>query len=173
MMNSFNDIFKQKTSTFFTPKWLSRLTYIMPCTAMSAALEFHLNNIFKTQITSGELSFLVDKCICIDVNNISLSLFISLDNETERLTILVIKSAFIAQKMTRFDGKLTGSSDALLQLLAGKRDPDTLFFRRELAIEGDTELCLEFKNWLDTQDPEGKLPSRLYADLQSYVETLS
>lgn len=38
---------------------------------------------------------------------------------------------------------------AYLQLLARQEDPDTLFFNRQLSIEGDTELGLTVKNLLD------------------------
>ena len=38
---------------------------------------------------------------------------------------------------------------AFLQLVARQEDPDTLFFNRELCIEGDTELGLVVKNMLD------------------------
>jgi len=38
---------------------------------------------------------------------------------------------------------------AYLQLLARQEDPDTLFFNRELAITGDTELGLIVNNMLD------------------------
>lgn len=38
---------------------------------------------------------------------------------------------------------------AFMQLLARQEDPDTLFFNRELSIEGDTELGLTVKNMLD------------------------
>lgn len=38
---------------------------------------------------------------------------------------------------------------AFLQLIARQEDPDTLFFNRELSIEGDTELGLVVKNMLD------------------------
>jgi O2-independent ubiquinone biosynthesis accessory factor UbiT len=41
---------------------------------------------------------------------------------------------------------------AFLQLLARQEDPDTLFFRRELEITGDTELGLLVKNMLDAVD---------------------
>lgn len=41
---------------------------------------------------------------------------------------------------------------AFLQLLARQEDPDTLFFKRELSIEGDTELGLVVKNMLDAID---------------------
>jgi predicted lipid carrier protein YhbT len=49
---------------------------------------------------------------------------------------------------------------AFLQLLARQEDPDTLFFNRELSIEGDTELGLIVKNMLDAVEwPQ--LPTRL------------
>jgi predicted lipid carrier protein YhbT len=38
---------------------------------------------------------------------------------------------------------------AFLQLAARQEDPDTLFFNRALAVEGDTELGLIVKNMLD------------------------
>ena len=38
---------------------------------------------------------------------------------------------------------------AMLQMLTRQQDPDTLFFERTLAIEGDTELGLIVKNLLD------------------------
>lgn len=38
---------------------------------------------------------------------------------------------------------------AFMQLLARQEDPDTLFFNRELSVEGDTELGLYVKNMLD------------------------
>ena len=38
---------------------------------------------------------------------------------------------------------------AFLQLMLRQEDPDTLFFNRELSIEGDTELGLIVKNMLD------------------------
>ena len=38
---------------------------------------------------------------------------------------------------------------AFIQLLALQEDPDTLFFKRELSVEGDTELGLYVKNMLD------------------------
>ncbi len=41
---------------------------------------------------------------------------------------------------------------AFLQVAARQEDPDTLFFNRELSIEGDTELGLIVKNMLDAID---------------------
>jgi len=49
---------------------------------------------------------------------------------------------------------------AFMQLVVRQEDPDTLFFNRELSIEGDTELGLVVKNMLDAMEwPEfPKLP---------------
>lgn len=41
---------------------------------------------------------------------------------------------------------------AFLQVASRQEDPDTLFFNRELSIEGDTELGLVVKNMLDAVD---------------------
>ncbi|MDR1936821.1 MAG: SCP2 sterol-binding domain-containing protein [Candidatus Accumulibacter sp.] len=38
---------------------------------------------------------------------------------------------------------------AFLQIAARQEDPDTLFFKRALSVEGDTELGLVVKNMLD------------------------
>lgn len=47
---------------------------------------------------------------------------------------------------------------AYLQLLTRQEDPDTLFFNRQLSIEGDTELGLVVKNMLDAIEWPPRLP---------------
>jgi len=47
------------------------------------------------------------------------------------------------------DITFTATLSVFLRLLAREEDPDTLFFNRELSIEGDTELGLIIKNMLD------------------------
>ena len=47
---------------------------------------------------------------------------------------------------------------AFLQLAARQEDPDSLFFSRELSIEGDTELGLIVKNMLDAVEWKGFAP---------------
>lgn len=47
------------------------------------------------------------------------------------------------------DLQLAANASAFMQLLARQEDPDTLFFKRELGISGDTELGLIVKNMLD------------------------
>lgn len=48
-----------------------------------------------------------------------------------------------------FDVAIRASAHDFLQLAQRKQDPDTLFFSRRLALEGDTELGLVIKNTLD------------------------
>lgn len=58
-------------------------------------------------------------------------------------------------------------------LLAGRQeDPDTLFFRRRLVIEGDTELGLAVKNLIDSLDPD-QLPPLLWRLLQGAGQRLA
>ena len=47
------------------------------------------------------------------------------------------------------DITITATLSVFLRLLAREEDPDTLFFNRELSVEGDTELGLMVKNMLD------------------------
>lgn len=50
------------------------------------------------------------------------------------------------------DLTIRASASDLLRLARREEDPDTLFFSRRLALEGDTELGLLFKNTLDALD---------------------
>ena len=54
-----------------------------------------------------------------------------------------------AGDLAAFDLIFRANLSAFLQLAARQEDPDTLFFNRELSIEGDTELGLVVKNMLD------------------------
>lgn len=56
---------------------------------------------------------------------------------------------------------ITAPLASFLQLLGRQVDPDTLFFERRLALEGDTELGLQVKNLLDAADFSRLLPPRL------------
>jgi predicted lipid carrier protein YhbT len=50
----------------------------------------------------------------------------------------------------------------LVRLARREEDPDTLFFSRRLALEGDTELGLLFKNTLDALDTSAFDPAALF-----------
>ena len=66
------------------------------------------------------------------------------------------------------DLRFSANLSAYLQLLARQEDPDTLFFNRQLAIEGDTELGLIVKNMLDAIE----WPPRWLEQLREKLQTL-
>ena len=67
---------------------------------------------------------------------------------------------------------ISGNWREFLLLASRQEDPDTLFFRRRLQIEGDTELGLQVKNLLDSLDPD-QLPAPLWSALQQVGQVLS
>ncbi len=52
------------------------------------------------------------------------------------------------------DVKICGTFLALLSLLEGTEDGDSLFFSRQITVEGDTEALLTLRNALDSEDIE-------------------
>ena len=50
--------------------------------------------------------------------------------------------------------KISGTIHDFLLLISRTEDTDTLFFQRRLKMEGDTELGLQLKNFLDGMDIE-------------------
>jgi predicted lipid carrier protein YhbT len=53
---------------------------------------------------------------------------------------------------TPADVRLSALAVDFFQLASGMEDADTLFFRRKLKIEGDTELGVAVKYWLDASE---------------------
>lgn len=65
----------------------------------------------------------------------------------------------------RADLEITATARDFLALARREEDPDTLFFSRRLAMEGDTELGLLVKNTLDAIDaPLSELARRALPD---------
>jgi len=67
---------------------------------------------------------------------------------------------------------ISGNWRDFLLLASRQEDPDTLFFRRRLRIQGDTELGLMVKNLIDSLDPQ-QLPAPLWSALQQMGQALS
>jgi len=103
-----------------------------------------LNRILTVQLQAGELDFLVGRSIVIRVRDAGISY--ALTQSGKRLTALPDPSASdLMIEATLYD----------FMLLAGRReDPDTLVFQRRLVMQGDTELGLQVKNFLDSLDAE-------------------
>lgn len=121
---------------------------LLPQAAQLIVVEKVSNVIFKQQLFEGELDFLENMLLRIQISDLAYDWQVSL--KQDRLSF----SPGSDSADTTFSGN---SKDFLL--LAGRReDPDTLFFQRRLSIEGNTELGLQVKNLIDSVDMD-ELPA--------------
>ena len=117
---------------------------LLPRPLSSAGIGKALNTLFATQLQEGELEFMLDRQINIDVEDAGLRFSVRLDQQ--RLVA--------GRPTTRPDLTVSGQAYAFLLLGAREEDADTLFFRQEIKTQGDTELGLYLKNFLDGIDLE-------------------
>jgi predicted lipid carrier protein YhbT len=101
-----------------------------------------LNQLFRHELTEGELDFLEGRVLAVKVRDAAIHLQLSMRH---RLIITPAKSA-------RADLTMEGSFYDFLLLASRREDADTLFFNRRLKLSGDTELGLYVKNFLDALD---------------------
>ncbi|AFI83320.2 ubiquinone anaerobic biosynthesis accessory factor UbiT [Methylophaga nitratireducenticrescens] len=121
---------------------------LLPQAAQFIVVEKVSNVIFKQQLLEGELSFLENTLLRIQIKDLAYDWQVTL--KQNRLSF--------SSGSDRADTTFSGNSKDFL-LLAGRReDPDTLFFQRRLSIEGNTELGLQIKNLIDSVDMD-ELPS--------------
>lgn len=116
---------------------------LMPFSLKKQLLERVFNAQFQQALEDGDLDFLEDKWLKIEVRDLDLTWFISLIDEK-----LVISRCELA------DVSFIGNMNDLILIATRKQDPDTLFFHRRLVIEGNTELGLQVKNLMDSIDFE-------------------
>ncbi|TXR51431.1 ubiquinone anaerobic biosynthesis accessory factor UbiT [Reinekea thalattae] len=109
-----------------------------------------LNQALAEQIDNGELDFLAQRCCAIELKDESK------DNQ-QRWHIGFAEQALIVDASLQPDVTISATAAAFLSLVSQSVDPDTLFFQRQLAIEGDVEMGLTIKNLLDALD-EDELP---------------
>lgn len=122
---------------------LSRLgLMLVPHVAQRLATELVLNRVLKSALQRGDLSPLDGRVAAVSITDLDWYWPISLSHG---------RLCFVALG-TPADVTIQGKSPAFLRLLARNVDPDTLFFHRELIIQGDTELGLVVKNTLDGVD---------------------
>lgn len=103
-----------------------------------------LNTLFATAIADDELSFLDGRRMNVSINDAGLSFSVTLDNNRLQAHRAVSEP----------DLSIEGTTYTFLLLGTRREDSDTLFFRRRLKTQGDTELGLYLKNFLDGLEPE-------------------
>jgi len=148
---------ENKKSHPLFPAPLSLPLKILPSFVHNKVLVTTLNKMFAQEIKEGELDFLQDKVIHISIDDAGIEYRFTLNNN----------KLAPAAKNTSPDLILQGTVYNYLLLASRQEDTDTLFFSRRLHMQGDTELGLYVKNFLDGMDMDShKVPAYLEAVLQ-------
>lgn len=134
---------------------LARPLRVVPHPLQRAPLELALEQVFRASVAAGELEFMDGRCLAIEIEDTGWRWPIALSGG--RLRVL--------RRDHPADVTIRGQSRAFLVMAGRFEDPDTLFFQRRLVIEGDTELGLGIKNFLDGLDEE-RLPLPLQIALK-------
>lgn len=120
-----------------------------------------LNHFFQEAIEEGDLDFLEGKTFKINVEDLDYAVTITL--KEGKLKVL--------DNYVPADAALKSTFNQLILMISRREDPDTLFFNRTLALEGNTALGLEIKNWLDSLDLD-LLPKAMQSTLQRYSQMI-
>lgn len=137
------------------PSFLKLPLKMTPFAVQRQVLEQLLSWQFHESVKDGELDFLEGKWLKVEINDLALIWFISLQD-----------GQLIVKKQAEADVSVNGNANDLVLIAARKEDPDTLFFQRRLVIEGDTELGLYVKNLMDAFELENMPTPLRFALLQ-------
>ena len=133
----------------FGPSLMSVPVKLAPFALKRQVLEQVLSWQFRQALAEGELEFLEGRWLSIHVRDIGLLWYTS-----------VVDGRLVVSQQADADVSFIADASDLLMIAARKQDPDTLFFQRRLAIEGDTELGLYVKNLMDAIELE-QMPKAL------------
>lgn len=126
-------------------------------------LELFLNRTLGAAIGAGELDFLEDRRLRIHISDLRFGFDIGFDGRR-----LILERATGVEDLS-----ISGGSYEFALLASRREDADTLFFQRRLQTEGDTELGLQVKNFLDGQDLSGQPLQRLVENaLDKYTRAI-
>jgi len=122
------------------PRPLALPLRLLPGRAHSALLAAALNRLLGEEIAAGELDFLEGRSVRIQVSDAGLSYDLRFSQGSLQAT------------STRPDLHVTGSAYDFMLLASGREDADTLFFQRQLRMQGSTDLGVHLKNFLASID---------------------
>jgi len=145
-------------------KWGERLLPLAartPFLLQRIALERSLNQIFAEPLADGAFEALEGRWMRLEVVDLKLAWCLTCDRQLLRIA-----------EQAEVQVTIRGNWREFLLLASRPEDPDTLFFRRRLVIEGDTELGLAIKNLIDSLDPD-MLPPWLWTLLQGAGEEVA
>lgn len=132
------------------PKPLALPLRALPAPVHSRTLVTMLNRLFDDSIRAGELDFLLGRLVGISIEDAGVEYRLTFDGN--RLVA--------GDRMRTPDLALKGTLYNYMLLASRVEDTDTLFFSRRLHMQGDTELGLYLKNFLDGLDMDSyKIPA--------------
>ncbi|WP_414165025.1 ubiquinone anaerobic biosynthesis accessory factor UbiT [Superficieibacter sp. BNK-5] len=131
------------------PSLMSVPVKLTPFALKRQVLEQVLRWQFHQALADGELEFLEGRWLSIEVRDIGLRWYTSVDH-----------GRLMVSETAEADVSFSADASDLLMIAARRQDPDTLFFQRRLVIEGDTELGLYVKNLMDAIELE-QMPKAL------------
>lgn len=126
------------------PQLLATPLTKLPFALQQAALLPVLHRVFAQSLAEGDCDFLINRWLRVEFMDLNHTWLFSASPTRD----ILMRRGGVA------DASIRGTIKSFLQLAARSEDPDTLFFQRELIIEGDTELGLQVKNLLDRLEPE-------------------
>lgn len=138
------------------PKPFSLPLKVLPQAVHNRLLANIINRILVNDLNAGELDFLQDKSVAIEISDIGMRY---------QMTLSGVRLVG-ANAQADNDLIVRASLYDFMSMASRQVDPDTLVFQRRLVMEGNTELGLGLKNYLDGMDVEA---SRAL----SLVETVS
>ncbi|MDP3785542.1 MAG: SCP2 sterol-binding domain-containing protein [Undibacterium sp.] len=130
-------------SEFRFPPLFTRIGQAMPSTLASAPLMLMLDLARRANWLSAP-DTLNGKCFGIRVNDLGLDFTFTCEKGKFR------HHAGYARRGA--DVVLSANAIDFFKLASGVEDADTLFFRRRLQIQGDTELGIAVKYWIDASE---------------------
>ena len=131
----------------------------LPKRMHAGGLSLMLNHLLVEELASGDLDFLLDKPISIEVADLGIEYRLRKDPEG------FVAASGGEDPHVRF----AGDAYTFLLLVTRQEDADTLFFQRKLRIQGDTATGLQLKNFLDALG-ESPLPAPASRALERFAD---
>jgi predicted lipid carrier protein YhbT len=132
------------------PRIARRPLTVVPFHLYQPVIKQLLDRLLAEPLEEGDIDFLEQRWLTINVTDLGLSFSITVDNGHLLITPAQAQSGVV----------FSAEFNDLLLVASRREDPDTLFFQRRLNISGDTELGLEVKNLLAALDMDS-LPAWL------------
>ncbi|MCX8650754.1 SCP2 domain-containing protein [Gilliamella sp. B2776] len=162
MIESQHNLLGKIHTTFVdkAPQVLGITLRCIPFNLKKQVIEQLLQIQFKHSLEDGDLDFLENRWLKIQVTDLQLVWFVSL-----------IENKLVVSREEIADVSFIGNANDLIMIATRRQDPDTLFFQRRLIVEGDTELGLYVKNLMDSIELES-MPKPLRITLEKLANVI-